>query len=204
MTIITQHFSIILASKSPRRRALLESAGLRFSVAPSSIREKEFLQLAPDDYARTLARAKARDVAERHPDAWIIGADSIVVADRKILEKPDSVDQAREMLRQLSNRTHQVFTGYAILCRKRGHLFSDVVCTDVIFKALSAEEIEWYVHTDEPYDKAGGYAIQGLGAFMVKKIIGSYTNVVGLPLCEVLDYLYRHQVISRAINKAAN
>ena len=99
------------------------------------------------------------------------------------------------MLNQLSGRTHQVVTGYALIRKAEQKLFTDAVRTDVSFKTLSSEEIEWYIHTSEPFDKAGGYAIQGLGTFLVKGIKGSYTNVVGLPVCEVIELLYREGVI---------
>jgi septum formation protein len=195
--MIVHHSPIILASKSPRRKELLEDAGIHFSIEPSRVRESDFPSLTPERYAETLARAKAADIADRHPDTWVIGADSIVYIDETILEKPESVSDAREMIRRLSGRSHFVFTGYCLICRKRAAIFAETVRTEVIFKSLSDAEIEWYIHTEEPYDKAGGYAIQGLGSFMVKSIIGSYTNVVGLPLCEVLDHLTRMGVIDR-------
>lgn len=190
---------IILASQSPRRRRLLEAAGLVFRVIPSQIREEDFEARDPAAYARILAEAKARDVAETHPDSWVIGADSIVLIDGQILEKPASISDARRMMGLLSGKTHQVLTGYAIHHAGDAHAFSDVAITEVTFKPLTEEEIEWYTQTPEPYDKAGGYAIQGLGSFMVKRINGSYTNVVGLPVCEVLDQLYRLGVISRQV-----
>ncbi len=190
---------IILASRSPRRRRLLATAGLTFNVIPSGIEEKNFETAPPSTYARMLAEAKARDVALNYPESWVIGADSIVVIDGKILEKPASISDARRMMGLLSGKTHQVLTGYAIVKARDAYMFSDVEITDVIFKPLTAEEIEWYIETPEPYDKAGGYAIQGLGSFMVKQINGSYTNVVGLPVCEVLDHLYRLDVISRRL-----
>ena len=188
---------IILASQSPRRRRLLEAAGLTFQVIPSQVREEDFEAQHPETYARILAEAKADDVAEKHPESWIIGADSIVVIDGQILEKPASTSDARRMMGLLSGKTHLVLTGYAIHHAGDAQGFSDVEITEVTFKPLTDEEIEWYIQTPEPYDKAGGYAIQGLGSFMVKQIKGSYTNVVGLPVCEVLDQLYRLGVISR-------
>ena len=199
--MIICNFPIILASKSPRRRFLLENAGIEFSVVPGSVREQDFLFLKPETYVRTLAEAKARDVAEKHPDAWVIGADSIVLISDTILEKPNSIAHARRMIRHLSGSTHRVLTGYSIMCQDKSHMFTDSVTTEVMFKQLTEEEIEWYIHTEEPYDKAGGYAIQGLGSFMVKGIIGSYSNVVGLPVCEVINHLYRQSVISRKIVK---
>ncbi|MBS3759535.1 MAG: septum formation inhibitor Maf [Desulfobacterales bacterium] len=186
---------IILASKSPRRQFLLKNAGIEFTVYPSRIREADFAVTRPQAYVKTLAEAKADDVAALYPDSWVIGADSIVWADGQILEKPRSVDAARAMMEQLSSRTHYVFTGYACVCRAKAHQFSDVSETAVTFKELTSAEIEWYIATDEPYDKAGGYAIQGLGSFMIQRIDGSYTNVVGLPLCEVMDHLIRQGVI---------
>lgn len=197
MDTIIHHSPIVLASKSPRRRRLLESAGIKFSIQPSSVQEKDFLLLSPENYVRTLAEAKARDVADKNPESFVIGADSIVLINDAILEKPGSIAHARQMIQQLSGNSHIVLTGYSIICKNKTTIFSDVVKTEVIFKKLSDEEIEWYIHTKEPYDKAGGYAIQGLGSFMVKAIHGSYTNVVGLPVCEVLDRLYSLGVISR-------
>lgn len=186
---------IILASQSPRRRYLLERAGLRFAVIPSRIDESSVSREAPDDYVHDLAVAKAMDIARRHPESWVIGADTVVVVEGRILGKPGSTGQAREMLRRLSGRTHQVLTGYCI-CRLSGErIFADVVRTDVIFKLLTDAEIEWYIQTGEPFDKAGAYAIQGIGTFLVKSINGSYTNVVGLPVCEVVECLIREQVI---------
>jgi len=186
---------IILASQSPRRRYLLERAGLRFTVIPSRFDETSVSASNPDDYVRELAVAKAQDVARMHPDSWVIGADTVVVADGRVLGKPASNAQARDMLRRLSGRTHQVLTGFCI-CRQRDErMFADTVCTDVLFKTLTDDEIEWYIQTGEPFDKAGAYAIQGIGTFLVRRINGSYTNVVGLPVCEVVEFLIMEQVI---------
>jgi len=190
---------IILASQSPRRQRLLEAAGLHFRVIPSQVKESNFEALPPAAYAKTLAEAKAKDVALKHPDSWVIGADSIVVIEGVILEKPVSISDARRMMGLLNGNTHQVLTGYAIFHAGDSRVFSDVEITEVTFKRMTDEEMEWYIQTPEPYDKAGGYAIQGLGSFMVRQIKGSYTNVVGLPVCEVLDQLYRLGAISRQI-----
>jgi septum formation protein len=186
---------LILASKSPRRRYLLEQAGLSFSVIPSNVDEKNFEMSEPEIYVRALAESKAADIAKQYPRSWVIGADTIVMISGIILGKPRSRDEAREMLLHLSGQTHQVFTGYSIQCVTEQHFFSETVKTDVHFKDLMVEEIEWYVHTEEPFDKAGAYAIQGLGTFLVKQISGSYTNVVGLPVCEVIEHLIREKVI---------
>ncbi|MGD8409619.1 MAG: Maf family protein [Desulfobacterales bacterium] len=186
---------LILASNSPRRSHLLAQAGLNFSVIPSDVDEQKLAMSDPDEYVRALAESKARDISEKHPDSWIIGADTIVLIEQQILGKPDSTDVARNMLRHLSGKMHQVYTGYCISCKKEKRLFSDVVKTDVYFKELSDREIEWYIQTGEPFDKAGGYGIQGIGAFLVERINGSYTNVVGLPVCEVMSFLIGEGVI---------
>jgi len=187
---------LILASKSPRRRYLLEQAGLVFRVIPSNIDESSVALSTPEIYARVLSEAKANDVARKYPDKWIIGADTIVLKEGAILGKPSSQSEARTMLRRLSGQTHQVLTGYAICCLTKQRMFSETIKTDVLFKNLTDEEIEWYIQTKEPFDKAGAYAIQGLGTFLVKSINGSYANVVGLPVCEVLEFLIKERVIT--------
>ena len=186
---------LILASKSPRRRYLLGQAGLVFSVIPSQVDESSISVSSPALYAKELAIAKAMDVAKHHTDSWVIGADTIVLIDGLILGKPDSRQHAVEMLDRLSGQTHQVITGYSICRQTTGKQIADSVITDVTFKTLSTREIEWYTQTSEPFDKAGAYAIQGLGTFLVKSIHGSYTNVVGLPVCEVIEHLIREGVV---------
>jgi septum formation protein len=187
---------IILASKSPRRRYLLEQAGLSFSVIPSSIDETSVPISSPETYVRVLSEAKAHSVSEKYPEKWVIGADTIVLKDGAILGKPGSKAEARTMLKQLSGQTHQVLTGYAICCKANDRKFSETIKTEVLFKNLADQEIEWYIHTTEPFDKAGAYAIQGLGTFLVKSINGSYTNVVGLPVCEVIEFLIKEGVLN--------
>ncbi|MGD8963372.1 MAG: Maf family protein [Desulfobacterales bacterium] len=187
---------LILASNSPRRRELLTQAGLRFSVIPSEVDERKVAGSDPDVLVRTLAESKAINIAQKHPDSWVIGADTIVVIENQILGKPDSVVAARVMLKRLSGNIHQVFTGYCVCCKHKARLFTDAVKTDVCFKSLSNAEIEWYIQTGEPFDKAGGYGIQGIGSVLVKSIKGSYTNVVGLPVCEVVDFLINEGVIA--------
>jgi len=187
---------LILASSSPRRRYLLEQAGLSFSVIPSSIDETSIPISSPETYVRVLSEAKAHNVSEKYPGKWVIGADTIVLKDQTILGKPGSIAEARTMLKQLSGRTHQVFTGYSICCKVKNRQFSETIKTEVLFKNLTDPEIEWYIHTTEPFDKAGAYAIQGLGTFLVKSINGSYTNVVGLPVCEVIEFLIKEGVLA--------
>jgi len=191
----TAAHKLILASQSPRRSYLLEQAGLIFEVIPSAFDESSIPLGEPVGYARFQAEAKANDLASRYPEAWVIGADTIVVIAGDILGKPSSTADARAMLRQLSGQTHQVMTGYAIYNRSRDFQFSDTVVTDVEFKKLADPEIDWYVQTGEPFDKAGAYAIQGIGTFLVRRINGSYTNVVGLPVCEVVEKLLTEGVI---------
>jgi septum formation protein len=195
MTDSSQKNRLILASKSPRRSYLLKKAGIAFDVIPSRIDESSVPADDPVRYVGTLARAKAEEVAVQHPDCWVIGADTIVLIDGKVLGKPTNMDDARAMLTRLSGQTHQVYTGFTLCCLDRRKIISDVVCTDVTFKTLTRDEIEWYIHTDEPFDKAGAYAIQGLGTFLVKRINGSYTNVVGLPVCEIIEHLIKEDVL---------
>jgi len=186
---------LILASQSPRRRYLLEQAGIEFSVIPSSFDENSVKLSSPDIYVRQLAENKARDISEQHPDSWVIGADTIVFIDGTILGKPDSRADARIMLQSLSDKTHQVLTGYCVCRHRIGRFFSDVVKTEVRFKKLTAKEIDWYINSGEPFGKAGAYAIQGIGTFLVRRINGSYTNVVGLPVCEIVEFLITEKII---------
>ena len=181
--------SIILASKSPRRKELLEQAGLKFEIMAADIDEDSVPLSRPRDYVSELSRIKTDHIAKRYPDHWVIGADTIVVVDDAILGKPKTRDDAGQMLTSLNNRCHSVFTGFTISCQARKITLTKSIETKVLFKNLSLEEINWYTGTDEPYDKAGGYGIQGIGAFMVRKINGSYSNVVGLPVCEVMESL---------------
>jgi nucleoside triphosphate pyrophosphatase len=192
----TQNARLILASKSPRRSYLLKQAGIACDVIPSRFDESSVRPEDPSRYVAGLSRAKAEEVAGRYPHRWVIGADTIVWINDQILGKPKNKKEARIMLAMLSGQTHRVYTGFTICCRHRNHSFTDVACTDVTFKQLSQDEIEWYIHTDEPFDKAGAYAVQGLGTFLVKRINGSYTNVVGLPICEVVEHLVLAGVVT--------
>ena len=191
--------SLILASKSPRRRYLLEQAGLEFSVIPSNFKENSIPLSSPESYVRRLAEAKAKDISQRYPASWVIGADTIVFIDNTMLGKPGSRPEARKMLWRLSGKTHQVLTGYCICCEATGRFFSETIKTDVCFNELTGLQIDWYIQSGEPFDKAGAYAIQGIGTFLVKRIHGSYTNVVGLPVCEVLEFLINEGVVELAI-----
>jgi septum formation protein len=182
--------NIILASGSPRRKELMTQAGIDFKIHVADIDESKVDPgMAPENYVCLLSKTKAQAVAAHYPDAWTIGADTIVAVGNTILGKPAGHRQAVTMLTQLSNREHSVFTAFTITRPDSDDLITRVVNTRVKFKALSKDEINWYADTGEPYDKAGGYGIQGIGAFLVKEISGSYTNVVGLPVCELIDAL---------------
>lgn len=182
---------IVLASASPRRAELLASAGLPFVVVPSSVVEERLPGEPPDAFVRRLAAAKARDVAAARPDSFVLAADTDVVLDGDVLGKPRDTDDARAMLARLSGRVHDVVTGYEVYDAATRRAEGGVVRTRVEFATLTGAEIEAYVATGEPMGKAGGYAIQGRAAGMVRRIEGSYTNVVGLPLREVLETLAR-------------
>lgn len=180
---------IILASASPRRAELLESAGIRFVVVPGHIDETPLPGEQPVDHVVRLAREKAAEVARREESRFFVAADTIVLCDGEIMGKPRDNGDARRMLAKLSGRVHQVITGFAVLDATTNRTIIRAVSTEVTFKPLSDVEIDAYVATGCPLDKAGAYAIQGGAAYMVERIAGSYTNVVGLPLCEVVAAL---------------
>jgi septum formation protein len=179
---------LILASQSPRRREILESAGFDVVVRPSSVPEERLPEESPEAYVRRLACDKARAISAE-PRAIVLGADTVVVVDNVVLEKPlDDVDAAR-MLRSLSGRTHEVLTGVCIL--QDGQEMVDVSRTEVEFLPLSDDEISDYIRSGEHKDKAGAYGIQGLASKFVCRIDGCYFNVVGLPISLVYRWLRR-------------
>ncbi|MFZ9761614.1 MAG: Maf family protein [Candidatus Kapaibacteriota bacterium] len=179
-------FPLILASQSPRRRQLLSQIGLDFSVLPADIDEDAVsLTLTPVDYVRELSERKALYIREEigGAKAIILGADTIVVIDGRILNKPANPDEAYAMLKQLSNRMHEVFTGITLVESHTGRIVSEVQRTEVYFRELEEKEIWDYIASGSPMDKAGAYGIQeDYGAVFVSKINGCYYNVVGLPL----------------------
>lgn len=184
--------SIILASQSPRRKDLLAQLGVRFAVYPAHIPEELQGGEAPEHFVERLAVEKAAHIAAAHPDAVVIGADTIVVlpdATPTILGKPTDAADAIKMLQVLQDREHLVYTGFAVLTHDRAVDIARVVQTKVHFKPLSDELIAAYVQTGEPMDKAGSYGVQGIGGAFVKRVEGSFTNVVGLPLAELHDEL---------------
>lgn len=169
----------------------MRQIGLEFDVVPSDVEEDFIDGESPRDHARRLAEVKARKVGAIHPDRWVIGADTVVSIDGMILGKPRTGREAYHMLARLGGRDHLVITGVSVFHGAKGSGETISVETSVRMKTLHPEEINRYIRTGEPFDKAGGYAIQGKGAFMVQRIDGSYTNVVGLPLCELLEVLNR-------------
>lgn len=181
--------SFILASASPRRKALLEDLGFSFTVYPSHLPENFLTGETPRDHVLRLSLEKSRFVARRHPGMWVLGADTVVVAGGEILGKPHNPGEARDRLRKLAGRAHEVITGFALVRDGEPPAASRAVTSRVVFRDMASDEVAWYARTPEPYDKAGGYAVQGLAAAFIEEIHGSYTNVVGLPLCEVVSVL---------------
>jgi len=178
----------VLASGSPRRKALLESQGLRFRVAPQGV-DETWRGERPEALAKKLALDKALSAAARHPRAWCLGADTVVALGSEVFGKPGSRAEAAGMLRRLSGRWHRVITGVALV--GAGVRAVRSVTTRVRFRRLTAAEIAWYVASPEPYDKAGAYAAQGRGAVLIAAIEGDAPNIIGLPLGATRDLLAR-------------
>ena len=186
---------LVLASASPRRAEMLKLLGVDFDRLPGDIDETFLEGETPREHVLRLSEGKAALAARGRPDAWILGADTIVVVAGEILGKPGSPAEAAAMLEQLSGREHEVLTGFAIIRQDLGIRVREVVRSTVLFREISGNEAAWYTETSEPYDKAGGYAVQGMGGCFVRKIRGSFSNVVGLPLCEVFEALKRINAI---------
>ncbi len=176
-------WTLVLASRSPRRRQLLEMLGLPVVVAVSDVQEIPLPREEPLDYSRRLARDKARAV----PGEYVLGADTIVVIDKVLLEKPVDEADALSMLLRLQGRRHQVITSICLIAHGRERLASDT--TDVFFRRATEAELAAYVATGEPMDKAGAYGIQGYGAALVERIEGDFFSVMGLPVRLVLELL---------------
>lgn len=182
---------LVLASASPRRRELLAQLGVPFDIVVSDVPETPAPGESPEAFARRAARDKAAEVARRCPDALVLAADTVVVVDGDILGKPRDRADARRMLATLSGRTHEVLTAVAVMV-PGGDVEDVLVRSSVEFRVLDARAIEDYLDSDEPYDKAGAYAVQGAAQRFVLQVRGSYTNVVGLPVDEVRTLLRRH------------
>ena len=185
---ISAHNRLVLASQSPRRKKLLEQMRIPFEAVPSRVHEHAEADNSIR-LAKKLAIDKAIDVWPGSGGRWVLGADTIVEIDEIVLGKPNDEAHARQMLQTLSGKTHRVLTGFSLLTPEGALAHVEVVATDVKIKELSQDEIKRYIQTGEPFGKAGSYAIQGIGAFMVESITGSYTNVVGLPVYAVIKAL---------------
>lgn len=181
----------VLASQSPRRKQLLEQAGLSFTIIPSEVEEIVTDTNAPEKVVASLAYQKATDVFSRHSDQLILAADTIVTVDDIIFGKPVNKQDAKQMLQQLSGRDHHVLTGVTLLSNNKEMTF--VESTHVHFYPLTNDEITSYINSGEPFDKAGGYGIQGLGSILVEKIHGDYFTIVGLPIAKVVRALKQFQ-----------
>jgi septum formation protein len=202
--------TLTLASASPRRKHLLERMGFQVRVVPAHLDERLEPGEQPEDFTKRMARSKVLAAVRRlqatqytadadanrstgpipEPSArWVVGADTVVVVDDLILGKPEDVQEAREMLLRLAGRQHRVITGFCLFDMARNKEGLQAVTTQVTFKPMTRAEIDRYVQAGESMDKAGAYAIQGVGAYLAEHIEGSYTNVVGLPLCQVVEMM---------------
>jgi nucleoside triphosphate pyrophosphatase len=179
---------LVLASASPRRAELLRAAGIEFDVLPAHVDETDHPRETADAYVRRIAEAKANTILTLVPDRIVLAADTTVVIDDMMLAKPADEDDAKRMLRMLSGRCHEVLTGVSV-GRAGAIVLTEVERTIVEFAPLTEGEIDWYVATGEPRDKAGAYAIQGYASRFITRIDGSYSNVVGLPVALVYDIL---------------
>ncbi|MFA5926577.1 MAG: Maf family protein [Patescibacteria group bacterium] len=181
--------TLILASTSPRRKEILEKSGLDFVTEASDFEEDMSLDLTPADLVKQLSLGKAKAVADKHRDAVVIGSDTIISFNNKILGKPHTAEWAKEMLTELRGQQHSVWTGYSIIDTDSGKSVSKSVEARVFFKHLSSQEIDDYIETGEPIDKAGAYAIQGIGKSLIDHIEGDFYTIMGLPLQNVLEDL---------------
>lgn len=189
----------ILASASPRRREMLAALGLEFQVEAADADEQVLPGEGAEEFVVRVAEDKARLVAERYPGVWVLAADTVVVLDHQILGKPVDAEEAVGMLKRLSGRGHEVWTGFCLSQVGRKDQVCRAVRTEVRFAKLPESVIRAYVRSGDPLDKAGSYGIQSLGGFMVAAISGSYSNVVGLPLAEVLAEMTALGLIRSAV-----
>ncbi len=186
---------LILASSSPRRRELLQEQGLDFQVISPDCDESLIAGEPVKQMVLRLSLEKAKAVAEKYPSNWIIGADTTVFIDNKILGKPGDTDEAVEMLSQISGKWHEVWGGLALINQEKNIFHNYAYCTKVLMRKLTPNQIKNFVASGEPMDKAGAYAIQGVGAGLVAEVQGSYTNVVGLNVCAVIELLSSENLI---------
>lgn len=191
----TNNEAITLASGSPRRKEFLVDLGLTFDVRAATIDEEPWNFENARDFVLRMAKEKAEAVADQFPDSWIISGDTIVCLQQSILGKPDSIEHAVDLLLQLSGQTHLVRSSFCVLHQKKKILRIGSAETRVRFSDFSEDVARAYVATGEPMDKAGGYGIQGVGGTLVESIEGSYSNVVGLPMAELVSVLIEEEVI---------
>ncbi len=182
---------LILASASPRRAHLLRLLDVPFEIAPSNANESLDTILPPDEYVREIAQRKIQAVAHRFDHALILGADTVVVLENAIFEKPNDAKHAEDMLAQLSGKTHQVYTGLALTDTETGQTLTEVATTHVTMRVLSSEDISRYVATGDSMDKAGAYGAQGRASAFIQSISGCFYNVVGLPLASFWSLYHR-------------
>jgi len=186
---------LILASASPRRKSLMQELGLDFEIIEAQVEENPAAGESPREFVMRAASDKAAAVSRENVGSWVLGADTVVVHEGKILGKPRDAKEALSVLQTLAGQKHLVHTGFCLLHGKERVAVSRVVTTEVSFYPFSRDIAAAYVATGEPLDKAGAYGIQGSGSFLVERINGSYTNVVGLPLVEVVEELLRNKVV---------
>ncbi len=177
---------MILASKSPRRKEILEEFGFKFKIEAKETLE-ESKKENPKDFVMEIALEKAMVVAEDNYEEWIVAADTVVVYNNKILGKPKNEEEAKEVLKSLSSHSHEVYTGVAIVNKQKNISLTFTELTKVYFKNISDQEINWYVETKEPLDKAGSYGIQGKGSILIEKIEGDFYNVMGFPISKFYE-----------------
>ncbi len=194
--LFTTDRKIILASASPRRQSFLQELGLQFTTKPAAIDETPEPEESAEDFVRRMAAGKAESISSLHPDAVVIGADTVISHQGEILGKPASQAEALTILQKLQGTSHIVMTALGLYCREDNLAATLVGATTVTFGRFPKEVLESYIRSGEPMDKAGAYAIQGQGGFLIEKINGSCSTVIGLPMNELVTLLLRHGVIS--------
>ncbi len=187
---------IILASASPRRKRLLNNFGITFKQCAAAIQETPFAGEQAQTFAQRMALEKACAVADKYPSSFVLAADTVVTIDGIIIGKPATTQQALKILQDLQGRTHTVITGVSLICRKENCEEVFMQTTDITFAQFSVAVLKAYIQTGEPMDKAGGYGLQGKGAFLVKQITGSCTNAIGLPVHDCITMLLAKKVIA--------
>ena len=187
---------LILASASPRRQQFLTDLGLDFTIQPADIDETPQPDETPNDFALRMAQSKAEIIARKYPQAYVIGSDTVVTVDNQILGKPADAAHALQILRSLQGKTHLVITGLSLICLQDSCNDSRTRTTDVTFQTFADSILLSYIKTGDPMDKAGAYGIQGRGAFLVRTIQGSCSNVIGLPISLCVSLLLQHEVIT--------